>query len=256
MDEKIKEAAKMIKEANNIVVFTGAGISTESGLPDFRSPGGIWEKYDPNEFVYDRIVYEPAIRKKYWAFAKSFWPVLKKVEPNPAHIGIAELEKLGKLSFVITQNIDGLHQKAGTSPEKVVELHGTAMFIKCIECKSRYPSEQIYDMCEKEGIDVPKCPKCGGILKPATISFGEAMPEKELSLSFDAAKRCDLMIVVGSSLVVYPAAHVPYIAKEHGAKLIIINLSSTPLDNQADLIFRDKAAKVIPKILEEVKKIT
>ena len=253
MDE-IRRAAEMLRDAKKIVVFTGAGVSTESGIPDFRSPGGIWTRYDPDEFLYHKFLSSEETRKKYWAFSRDFWPLIRDAKPNPAHYAIAELWRMGKLDCVITQNVDGLHQRAGVPDERVIELHGTAWWVKCLDCGKRYEREEIHRRIEG-GEEVPRCDECGGILKPATISFGEPMPYDETREAERRSAECDLFIVAGSSLVVYPAANMPLIAKRSGAQLIILNLAPTPQDDIADLIIRGKVGEVFPKIVEELKEM-
>jgi len=242
----------MIVESDRIVVFTGAGISTESGLSDFRSPGGIWDRFDPNELNFQSFLASEASRERYWAFYKELWPTMVEAEPNAGHYAIAELYRLGKLECVITQNIDGLHQKSGIPQEKVIELHGTMQWVICLECGKKYPREPIQSRLEA-GEKVPRCDACGGIIKPATISFGQAMPEWETQQAQKMAAACDLFLVAGSSLVVYPAAQMPLIAKDNGARLVIINLTPTPHDRYADIVINRKAGEVLPQIVEQVK---
>jgi len=177
---------------------------------------------------------------------------MAKAKPNPGHKAIAELDSIGKLDCVITQNIDGLHQRSGVPEEKVIELHGTARWVNCLECGQRYPREQIEERI-KGGTKVPRYDSCGGIMKPATISFGQAMPEQETRQAEDRASACDLFLVAGSSLVVYPAAQMPIIAKESGAGLIIINLTPTPHDPYADIAIHDKTGPALSQIINRVK---
>jgi NAD-dependent deacetylase len=243
--------ADMIVKAGKVVVFTGAGISTESGIPDFRSPGGIWTKFDPEDFTIERFLNSPETRKKQWRILLE-GGLLNDAEPNRAHHAVAELEKMNKLSCVITQNIDNLHQKAGNTPEKVYELHGNMKWLRCMSCNVRYPME---DMVEKyrSGNNIPACEHCKGILKPDVIFFGELLPEMTLKRATLHATQCDLFIVIGSSLVVYPAASIPIYAKGSGAKLVIINHTATPCDSNADVLIHHSAGEVMEKILEEVK---
>jgi NAD-dependent deacetylase len=263
--DKIEVLATWILESEKIVVFTGAGVSTESGIPDFRSPGGVWDRYDPNEFLYHKFLSSEETREKYWAFSMSLWPVITKAEPNPAHIAIEYLHRLGKLDCVITQNIDGLHQRAGVPDDKVIELHGTMRYVVCLDCGKRYKREEIQQRLEiqmQKGAKVPapRCDDCNGILKPATVSFGQPMPEWETQEAQRRSAECDLFIVVGSSLVVYPAAQMPAIAKQSGtrtgakARLVIINLTTTPHDELADMIIMEKAGDAMAKIISAVRK--
>ena len=253
MEKKLTQVAQWIVNAKRTVVFTGAGLSTESGIPDFRSPGGVWDKYNPEDFYFQNFLANEASREKYWQMATEMWEPIKKAQPNPAHLAIAEFEKLGKLDCVITQNIDGLHFKAGNSEEKVMQLHGTAIFVSCLSCRKRYDRNEIQERIKK-GQKAPRCDDCGGLLKPATISFGQSMPEKETQEAYHRSSLCDLFIVIGSSLVVQPAASMPLVAKRNGARLVIINRDPTPFDDIADLVIHDQAGPTMGSILEYVKK--
>jgi len=252
MTEQIDAVANMVLESKRIVVFTGAGHSTESGIADFRSPGGIWDRFDPNEFTYQKFLSSEASREKYWEFSKLLWPTIDRAEPNRGHYAIAELHHIGRLDCVITQNIDGLHQKSGIPEEKVIELHGTMKWVICLECGSRYPREEIQRRLEL-GEKVPRCDGCGGVTKPATIAFGQPMPERETREAERRSAACDLFLVAGSSLVVYPAAQMPLIAKDNGASLVIINLTPTPHDRYADMVINEKTGEALPQIVEQVK---
>ncbi len=243
------EVAELIVKARRTVVFSGAGISTESGIPDFRSPGGIWEKFDPEDFTYQKFVRDAQARRKQWQL---FRGLSLTAEPNPAHYAIAELYRLGRLDCVITQNVDGLHQRAGIPDDRVFELHGNMRWLVCLGCRRRYPFEEISARLEK-GEEVPDCEACHGILKPDAVLFGEPLPEKVFQEATSRSKRCDLFIVIGSTLVVYPAAYLPAYALESGAKLVIVNLSSTPLDGQAQVVVRAKAGEVVPGVVEKVR---
>lgn len=250
--DRIDTVAGMIAQAQKVVVFTGAGISTESGLSDFRSPGGVWTKFDPNEFTFQKFISSETSREKYWAFSRAVWPEMAKAEPNAGHYAIAELNRLGKLDCVITQNIDGLHQKSGIPDEKVIELHGTMKWVICLACDHRYPREQIQGRLDA-GDKTPLCDACGGILKPATVSFGQPMPEKETYEAEVRSSGCDLFLVAGSSLVVYPAAQMPVFAKRAGARVVIVNLSPTPHDRFADVVINEKTGEALPQIVERVR---
>jgi len=235
MDELIEKGAEMIRQSQKILVFSGAGLSTESGIPDFRSPGGLWEKYDPMDFYYQKILSDERARTKYWEMIKDVYGILEKASPNPAHLAIKALEDKGKLLAVVTQNIDGLHHEAGNSPEKIIEIHGTVATISCLSCKKPYKKDEIIRRLHS-GVKVPYCDDCSGILKPDSISFGQAMPEHKMSQAIMHARDCDLCIVVGSSLVVYPAASIPEYAVQGQANVMIINRERTLLDSQADLV--------------------
>jgi NAD-dependent deacetylase len=251
LEEKIGRVAAMVRSAKRIVVFTGAGVSTESGIPDFRSPGGLWTKFDPEDFTIDKFLSNPETRRKQWRFLLSS-DLLTDADPNAAHEAIAELEVLDRLDCVITQNIDNLHQKAGNHSSKVYELHGNMNWIRCLECGNRYPLKEILRESGASS-EVPFCSHCGGILKPDVIFFGESLPEETLRDATWHANHCDLMIVVGSSLVVYPAAYMPFYAKQSGARLVIINLTPTPADRIADVVIHASAGEVMGRILTGVK---
>ncbi|HEX2988887.1 MAG TPA: Sir2 family NAD-dependent protein deacetylase [Chloroflexota bacterium] len=244
----IQRAADLISRANRIVVFTGAGVSTESGIPDFRSPGGIWDRYKPVDF--SEFVASKQARERYWTRSRETYPVLAAASPNPAHLAIAELERRGKLDCVITQNVDGLHQKAGNSPDRVIELHGNTHWVVCLSCAHRSPRSEWQETL-KSGTLEPRCPDCGGILKVLTVSFGQAMPERETREAIRRSQLCDLFIVVGSTLVVFPAADMPLYALESGARLIVVNLTPTYVDDRADVVICDKAGPALSAIVRE-----
>lgn len=225
------------------VVFSGAGISTASGIPDFRSPGGLWARFNPDELSFPRFLTSAQSRLRYWEFYRENWKISREALPNAAHHVVAALEHRGMLSAVITQNIDGLHQKGGSSPQKVLELHGNMWEVRCLSCSRSYPWEDIYLRLEEEKA-VEDC-SCGGFLKPATISFGQSLSEKVLGEARRHTVNSELFICIGSSLVVYPAASFPQLAKQTGARLVIINREPTVLDHLADLVINDEAAAVM-----------
>jgi len=251
LDDLIDRAADLIINARRIVVFTGAGISTESGIPDFRSPGGIWERFDPDDFTYQKFVSDPRSRRKQWQMLKD-GELTAKAKPNPAHYAIAELDRLDKLDCVITQNVDNLHQQGGVPDSKVFELHGNMQWAVCLSCGQRHPLEQIKIRLD-EGEEIPDCEVCHGILKPDAVFFGEPLPEEVLEEAARRSSNCDLFIVIGSSLVVYPAAYMPLYAADSGAKLVIINLSPTSMDKRATVVIRAKAGEIMFKIVQRVK---
>ena len=253
MSEPIEKISELIVHSRRIVVFVGAGLSTESGIPDFRSPGGVWEKYDPQDFYFQKFLASETSREKYWQMATEMYESIKDARPNQAHVAIAELERLGKLDCLITQNIDGLHFKAGSSPDKVLELHGTAMHVTCLNCGKRYARDEIQSRIAG-GDKAPRCDECKGSLKPATISFGQSMPEKETQEAFKHSAACDLFVVIGSSLVVQPAAQMPLVAKQNGAKLVIINRDETACDDIADYVVNAEAGPTMAVVLEQVKR--
>jgi NAD-dependent deacetylase len=252
LEYSINALANLIIEARKIVVFTGAGISTESGIPDFRSPGGIWSRYDPEEFTIQRFLSSSEARRMHWKMFTEAG-LTAEAEPNPTHYAITELYQLGKLDCIITQNVDNLHQKAGIPQDKVFELHGNMQHAVCLSCHKRFPMKETLQRL-KEGEEIPDCPYCHGILKPDAVLFGEALPQATLKQATRHSQICDLLIVIGSTLVVYPAAYIPMYAKEAGAKLAIINLSETPLDHYAAIVIRDKASKTISRVMEKVRK--
>jgi NAD-dependent deacetylase len=240
------EAIQLIARSSRIVGFTGAGISTESGIPDFRSPNGIWatnRMIDYGEFINSR-----AGRIEYWRQKVLMWPEMRDAQPNAGHRAFVELERRDRLRAMITQNIDGLHQRAGNRSDLVIELHGTTAEAVCLTCGDRIPMDEAVKRVE-EGDPAPECDHCGGLLKPATISFGQAMPAREMQLAAEAAKDCDVFLAAGSSLVVYPAAALPELAKRYGAALIIINRTPTPMDAIADLVINDEIGKTLPKLI-------
>ncbi len=251
MNKEIFIIAQKIAEGGNNVIFTGAGISTESGIPDFRSKGGIWDKFQPvyfSDFISSREA-----RIEYWRQKSELYYDLIDAKPNPAHVSITKLYEMGLIEAVITQNIDGLHQEAGLPDKKVIELHGNNRRIRCMTCGK---ISSIHEAQERiEGGDLaPEC-DCGGYLKPDTISFGQAMPQREVEKAVELSRTCDFFMVVGSTLLVQPAAHMPHYAKQNGAFLAIINLSDTPCDGICDVLVRKKAGEVLQEIVAAVKKI-
>jgi NAD-dependent deacetylase len=252
MEDKTLKVAEWILESKRVVVFVGAGLSTESGIPDFRSPGGVWDKYDPEDFYFQNFLSSERARENYWQMATEMYESMKNARPNEGHFAIAELEKLGRLDCLITQNIDGLHFKAGNSEEKVLELHGTALHVSCLNCGTRYERDKVQVRVAK-GDKAPRCESCGGLLKPATISFGQSMPERETGEAYRRSESCDLFIVIGSSLVVQPAAHMPVLAKRSGARLVIINRDETACDELADIIVNGPAGPTMATVLRNVR---
>lgn len=235
----------LIEQSSSIVGFTGAGVSTESGISDYRSQGGIWEKFQP---VYlDEFIHDEQKRKLYWERKAVLWASLKKGKPGPAHDFFRRLHTKEKLLGLITQNIDGLHEKSGLPGEKIVNLHGTSLEIICLECKEIQPATGFMDELDlSQGC--PLCEKCGGLLKPNTISFGQNLNTSDLVRAEALARDCDLMIAAGSTLVVHPAASFPLLAKQCGAKLIIITLSETPLDKEADLVIHEQLGPFLQSV--------
>lgn len=250
----LKEIAERILRARRTVVFVGAGLSTESGIPDFRSPGGIWTRFDPEEFTYQNFLASERARERYWQLGSEIYALIKSAKPNAAHLAIAEMERLGLLDCLITQNIDGLHFKAGNTPERVIEIHGTVMYVLCLSCGKRYGRDAIEERLAA-GERVPRCDDCAGLLKPATVAFGQPMPEKETTEAFRRARAADLFICIGSSLVVHPAAQLPVVAKDNGAFLVIINRDPTACDSLADIIHRGVAGPAMEEIMKYVREM-
>ena len=244
----LQRLISLLAEAENAVVFTGAGISTESGIPDFRSPGGIWDQMKPIEF--DDFLRSAAMRREAWRRRFATQDMFASARPNDGHKSVAELVARGKVPCVITQNIDNLHEDSGVPPDKIVELHGNTTYATCLDCAKRYEIPLLRNFFEKDG-EVPDC-ACGGYIKAATISFGQAMPEEAMQRAAKATLDCDLFLVLGSSLVVYPAAGFPLMAKRNGAKLIILNRSPTDQDDYADLVIREGIGATLSRALAEL----
>jgi NAD-dependent deacetylase len=233
LPDKISILRRLIDEALSVVGFTGAGISTESGVPDFRSPNSPWMRNKP--IVFHAFVRSPEARREAWRRKFAIDDLHRGARPSRGHMALASLVASGKMAAVITQNIDGLHQASGISPEKIVELHGNGTFAACLSCGRRHELEWIRARFEATG-EPPECERCGGLVKSATISFGQAMPDEAVQRAHALTLACDLFLAIGSSLVVYPAAAFPLIAKRNGAKLVIVNREATELDDVADLV--------------------
>ena len=245
--DDIAALAVLIRSAHRVVVFTGAGISTESGIPDFRSPGGIWTKMMPVQF--QDYLQDPEARRTSWARRFEMEETWNATRPNDGHRAVAQLVAMGKVSHVITQNIDGLHQAGGVPDEKVIELHGSTRHARCLDCGVRMEIADIRRHFEAHG-DAPDCLECGGIVKTATISFGQPMPEDEMLQAEAATLACDLMLVLGSSLTVYPAAGFPLLAKRNGARLAIVNREKTPQDGYADLVLHTEIGPTMQAVID------
>ncbi|MDD5748577.1 MAG: NAD-dependent deacylase [Actinomycetota bacterium] len=247
--EDIENVARMIKEAGMVVALTGAGISTESGIPDFRSPGGLWTKYDPSIYAtYESFVNDPS---KFWELAAELNPMIENTQPNPAHYALSELEMLGKCKAVITQNIDNLHQRAGSTD--VLELHGTYRTGTCLSCRTEHSFEEMREKGLKG--EIPSCNLCGGVIKPDVILFGEPLRADVLHRSIELASACDLMLAVGCGLEVYPAASLPGYVKRSGGKLVFVNVTRTAFDDMADVVLVGKAGEVLPEIVRSFRSI-
>ncbi len=248
LNKQIEEVADLIRSAKKVLVVTGAGVSTESGIPDFRGADGIWSKYDPEDFTIQKFLSDKNARKMHWNLLTDGDLSMFKAAPNPAHHAIAELTKTGKLYGVITQNVDGLHQKAGLPEEMVFQLHGDLSHAKCLDCGSRFPMQTVAEWIG-DNVEEPVCEKCSGMLKPDAVLFGEQLPFEVLSEAERRSRDCDLCIVLGSTLSVYPASLIPRYASESGAKLVIINLGPTELDSWADIRIEGKAGEIMPDII-------
>lgn len=247
MSDPRHDLRALIKEARRITAFTGAGISTESGIPDFRSPGGVWSRMKP--IYYDEFVSDEAKRREAWSRTFSGAAGWTGARPNAGHFGLTRLVERGKVGCVITQNVDNLHQDSGVPAEKVVEIHGNASFAKCLDCQTRHELEELRPAFLEHG-QIPVCRQCGGLVKTAVISFGQAMPEVEMARAERASLQCDLFLVLGSSLVVYPAASLPILAKRNGARLVIINREPTELDIIADLVLHDEIGALMSWLVD------
>lgn len=241
----IDKARQLVAKASKISAFTGAGISVDSGIPDFRSEGGLWERYDPHEFAtYDSFLADPS---KFWTMGQELAEVILKAEPNEAHISLANLEKAGKLEGIITQNIDNLHQTAGSS--NVIEIHGNYLRAHCLDCHEVYVGDEIHRRVV-EGEIPPHCDKCGGVLKSEAVLFNEPLPQDAMEKATALCKNTDLMLVIGTSLSVYPAAFLPQLAKNSGAKIILVNLEGTNRDDVADIVLRGNSSEIVPQLTE------
>ncbi len=250
------DLVSLLADASCVVAFTGAGVSTESGIPDFRSPGGIWTRFDPRDFTFERYVASADVRARSWQMRREFFE--DPAEPNAAHLALARLEAAGRSLGVVTQNIDGLHQQAGS--RRVVELHGTAHEVMCI---GHAPANGTPEGCGfsapfdwvNERLDVdpdPACPDCGGLVKSSTVSFEQVLFPGVVEEAYDLVAQADLLLATGSSLQVYPAAGLPEAAMAHGARLVIINIEPTPLDDLATLVVHDRAGEVLGPAVDEV----
>jgi NAD-dependent deacetylase len=250
VDAHLDRIAEWAAASSKGVVFTGAGISTESGIPDFRGPGGFWERNDASKFTFQNYVADPEHRKQRWRMAVEGGSFMRaSAEPNDGHRAIAKLEELGIVRGVVTQNVDGLHQDAGS--KHVLELHGTSRRVVCLDCKEGWPAPVILERV-RDGDDDPACDYCGGILKSATISFGQSMPADVVEEAHDWSVASDFFLVVGSSLVVYPAAAFPGVAKRNGARLAIVNREETEQDPIFDAVIHASAGETLMALVEKI----
>jgi len=249
MHDLLGPVAELVRPARNIVVFTGAGISTESGIPDYRGPNGVWQT---NRIpTIDDVRNDQHSREQHWQERRRRFPEMRRKQPNAGHRAIVALERDGRVSTIVTQNIDGLHQKAGSDPAHVLELHGSSHRIRCQVCGREYAADTIHERLEQGETD-PRCEHCGGVLRASTVLFGEPLPEVTLRRAVEASAEADLMLVVGSSLVVKPASQLPVVARKRGARLVIVNREPTPLDELAHAVVRGEAGPVLDELVRQV----
>ena len=242
----MEELKQLINNSAYTVVFTGAGISTDSGIPDFRSPGGLWSRLAPIDFR--DFMASDEMRVETWRRKVLLDQEIGKPQPNTAHYSISQLVNIGKVNKVITQNIDNLHQNSGLSEDQIIELHGNGTFAKCLSCDKKYQIDLVKEQFKKDNL-APVC-TCGGYIKSATVSFGQSMPPEAMQAAEEVSLACELFIAVGSSLKVFPAAGFPLLARENGAKFVIINREPTDLDGYADLILNDEISEVFGSLTE------
>ena len=246
---EIVQLRSLLTSSERIVAFTGAGISTDSGIPDFRSPGGFWENNRPIDF--SEFLQSEDARREAWRRKTAFAEAYAGVEPNEGHRALHRLHEQGRLHALITQNIDGLHQASGVPDDRVIELHGNGTYAKCLQCAKRFELEPLLRAFSEDDTP-PRCDSCGGIVKSATISFGQAMPEDEMARAEAACAACDLCLVLGTSLVVYPAAGFPRFAKMQGARLAIVNRDPTEQDQLADVVVHEDISQVLKAAVPDV----
>jgi len=249
--KRIQSAAELLLNSKEAIVLTGAGVSTESGIPDFRSEGGIWEKYKPE--IYGNIQAFLKDPTKFWDMAQKIAPNLFKAKPNPGHYALAELEKMNIIKALITQNIDELHQKAGSII--VYEVHGSVNRFSCLGCKASYTKEQLLRKLKREKKTGPSCEYCAAPLKPSVVLFGEGLPRFEIYQSQALAQKADVMLIAGSSLSVAPVCDLPLYTLREKGKLIIVNDQPTDFDEKATVVLRHKTGTILPLIVEEIKRL-
>ncbi|MCY4381954.1 MAG: Sir2 family NAD-dependent protein deacetylase [Nitrospinae bacterium] len=250
-EKLIEQAAAWVVESHSTVCLTGAGISTESGIPDFRSKGGIWDRFDPKDFEIRRWLASEDIRRRYWEVAQDGYNLVRNAPPSSGHFALARLSRHDHLKLLVTQNTDGLHQKAGHDPEKVVELHGTSHVCVCVGCGAKLPRPEVHARVQG-GEAIPKCEDCGSLLKPDAVFFGEGLSPEKLSRAVEASKAAEVFLVAGSSLAVRPAGGLPERARKAGARLIIVNEGPTRFDAKADIRIQGKTGNVLPALVNAV----
>jgi NAD-dependent deacetylase len=249
LQQQLQDAAELMQQAQRIVALTGAGISTESGIPDFRSPGSLWLQQP--SISYQDFISRPEARQQYWQTRLNLSAQVLSARPNAAHLALVDLERKKRLHGIVTQNFDGLHHDAGNNAEHIVEMHGTSRAAACTLCGKRSSIKELQQRIDAGEID-PRCSDCGGFLKAATILFGQRVPEAELARARELTLSCDLFLVVGSSLKVTPAATLPRLALDNDVPLIIINLQPTPMDDYAEIVINEKAGVVLPPLVSLV----
>ena len=232
--------------ANRLLVFTGAGVSTESGIPDFRGPDGLWSRVNPEDFTINRYLSSSAVRKRSW-IRWSTSPI-RHARPNAAHLAVAELARIGCLEGCVTQNIDGLHQAAGLPERLVIEVHGNVWSVRCLVCSAQWPTLEVFGWVER-GDEDPHCPHCGGIIKLTVISFGQAMPVGEMNRAYAMARRADAVLAVGTTLSVWPAAEIPLAAARRGIPFVIVNMGPTDFDDSEDIKVEHPAGETMTRLV-------
>ena len=248
LNSAIETVREWIREAGSVAALTGAGISTDSGIPDFRGPKGLWTK-DPSAekmATLDAYISDPDVRKRSWKWRLETQQ--NKREPNDGHRALVDLERAGHLDTLVTQNVDGLHQSAGSDPARVVEIHGTIQEVQCLDCEERAPMERALARVIA-GEEDPSCRSCGGMLKSATISFGQGLISRDLARAQEAAEGCDLILAIGTTLAVYPIAAMVPIAKEAGARVVILNGEPTEMDGVADAVLHGSISEILPQLV-------
>ncbi|MFH0960064.1 MAG: NAD-dependent deacylase [Pseudomonadota bacterium] len=257
MDKRIEQVAKLLLNAKNAVALTGAGISTESGIPDFRSPGGLWSKVDPGEFSIDRFLQNP---ERFWQLNLSLKQSgafdLVAAKPNPAHFALAKMEHLGIIKYIITQNVDNLHQRAGSV--EVVEFHGNLLRAVCLKCKALEPIDEVEERIISGKEKMPRCLKCGGILKPDAVFFGEAIPSRAMMISQIQTSKCDVLLVIGTSLQVFPAAQIPIAVRTKNPPATVIEINREPSalhDQVTDILFLGSASEIMKSLIDRLEEV-
>ena len=249
--ELIEKTADWMSKSRSTVCLTGAGISTESGIPDFRSKGGIWDRFDPKDFEIRRWLASEDIQKRYWEVAQDGYELLNNATPSDGHYALTKLSRYDRLTLLVTQNTDGLHQKAGHDPDKIVELHGTSHLCVCVGCGNKLPRSEVHERVQG-GEVIPKCKECGNLLKPDAVFFGERLSPEKLSRAIEASRQADVFLVAGSSLTVRPAGGLPGRARKAGARLIIVNEGPTRFDAEADIRIHGKTGEVLPALVNAI----